>query len=134
MIKITTVGPHDVNTKEYLFRERGALCASWVDSKKMGIYRIVYNAWPSNCMYELCDNYYNRIHEPYLAPIDLGDGIKLSPLNFMNMVIEQFKGVEYGYEEVVLYLKQLISEDTGVYKFMVTMEDISGDEKKKRRY
>jgi hypothetical protein len=134
MIKVTTVGPSDIQTKHNLFRERGALCKDWVcHSSQFELYKLIYDAWPSNCMYDLMDNYWHRIAEPFLAPIDLGDGIKLSPAKFMEMVEIQFKDQEYGYNEVVEYLKQLVSDEAGVYKFMVSMEKIS-DQKNKKRY
>lgn len=131
MISVTTVGPHDVQTKEGLFKDRGAVTLAMMARKDIGLYKCVFNVWPSNCMYEILDNYYNRISPLWLAPIDLGENVKLTPFQFMDMVGDQFKGKEFGYDEVLEYLKELLADEACIYKFMVKMENISKEEKKR---
>jgi len=114
MIKIPTVGPHDINTKEYLLQNRGAV-------KRSSVKDCIFQAWPGSSIFEILDRHLNRAGDLWLGEIDLGDNVKLNAKEFESMVLEQFPNEEPPLFDVTVYLNQLINEDVEVYKLMVKM-------------
>jgi hypothetical protein len=115
-IKLPTVGWHDVNTKEIILRDKGA-----VTYLPYAVFKNVKEVWPDSATYAIVNRYGETQGQLWFTPIDLGDNVKLSMETFCQMVQDQQGGTEYSRDDLIGYLKALLEADVELYKLMVKM-------------
>jgi hypothetical protein len=137
MIKIPVVGGYDADTKRRLLGGRGAIEISLdpnIRAKSFSLY-ITAQIWPSSSMAEITHGFSDtRYGNPWLVPIDIGDGIKISPIEFAELLLVQYpeetNSCKLTIEEAMKYFRQITDEDVEVYKLMVKMKKLE----EKRKY
>jgi hypothetical protein len=132
MLRIPVVGQYDSETKAKILGERGAFSFGAFNGhlskyrlKDTKVLKIVLSIWPASKTYEITHSFNGeRYGNPWYLPIDLGDDVFLSAVQFSDMCLVQFENENITVDGITQYLKDLTEKDTELYKLMVKMGKI----------